>query len=70
MADSLVVWDAFKAFICKYLTSAINTIKRATTREIEELVNRACTAERESLTLMILHGPLGFRHRQWSRRHM
>lgn len=48
-ADPLIVWDAFKSFIRGYLTSAINAIKKATAKLVEELEAKALAAEGEYL---------------------
>lgn len=44
-ADPLVVWDAFKAFVRGYLTSAINTIKKNPSKALEELETGEQVAE-------------------------
>lgn len=44
-ADPLIVCDALKAFICGYLTSTINTIKKATIKSVEELEAKALAVE-------------------------
>lgn len=49
MVDPLVVWGAFKAFIRGYLTSAINVIKKTTTKAVEDLEAKAQAAEGEYL---------------------